>query len=95
MDLEQRRRVRQQQPDLAQVALVQPRPRRTGVRAVQQAAAAAQHVGGGTANLVIRNTCTTNGVANFNIVAGNTKGTIFSVAGADITTSNPYANFEY
>ncbi|MCC6425833.1 MAG: right-handed parallel beta-helix repeat-containing protein [Phycisphaerales bacterium] len=48
-----------------------------------------------SANLVIRNTCTTNSVANFNIIAGNTKGTIFSVAGADITTSNSYANFEY
>ncbi|MCG3121680.1 MAG: hypothetical protein GIKADHBN_00048 [Phycisphaerales bacterium] len=46
-------------------------------------------------NLIIRNTCTTNSAANFNLAAGNTKGTIFSVAGADITTSNSYANFEY
>ncbi len=48
-----------------------------------------------SANLIIRNTCTTNSVANFNIAAGNTKGTIFSVGGIDITTSNSYANFEY
>lgn len=48
-----------------------------------------------TANLIIRNTCTTNSVGNYNIIAGNTKGTIFVVGGADITTSNSYANFEY
>lgn len=48
-----------------------------------------------TGNVVIRNTCTNNSVANFNIVAGNTKGTIFNAAGVDITTSNSYANFEY
>lgn len=48
-----------------------------------------------TGNIAIRNTCSGNTVANFNIVAGNTKGAILSLAGADITTSNSWANIEY
>ncbi len=48
-----------------------------------------------SANLIVRNTCTTNSAGNFNIAAGNTKGTIFNVTGIDITTSNSFANFEY
>lgn len=46
-------------------------------------------------NVILRNTCTTNGSGNFSIVAGNTKGTILSLAGADIATSNSWANIEY
>ncbi|MBL9031129.1 MAG: right-handed parallel beta-helix repeat-containing protein [Phycisphaerae bacterium] len=46
-------------------------------------------------NVIIRNTCTGNTTANFNIVASNTKGTIVNAAGVDITTSNSFANFEY
>lgn len=48
-----------------------------------------------TGNVIIRNTATGNTVANYSIVAGNTKGTIFAAAGIDITTSNSFANFEY
>ena len=46
-------------------------------------------------NVIIRNTCTGNATANFNISASNTKGTIVVATGVDITTSNSYANFEY
>jgi parallel beta-helix repeat protein len=46
-------------------------------------------------NVIIRNTCTGNATANFNISASNTKGTIVVATGVDITTSNSFANFEY
>lgn len=46
-------------------------------------------------NLIIRNTCTNSTGANYNIVASNAVGTITNVAGAAITTTNPFANFEY
>lgn len=46
-------------------------------------------------NVIIRNTCSGNATGNFSISAGNTKGTIVSAAGLDITTSNSFANFEY
>ncbi|MCC6675698.1 MAG: right-handed parallel beta-helix repeat-containing protein [Phycisphaerales bacterium] len=47
-----------------------------------------------TGNIVIRNSATSN-ATNYTIVAGNTKGTIIAAAGADITTGNSFANFEY
>ena len=46
-------------------------------------------------NVIFRNTCSGNTTANYSVLAGNTKGTILSVGGVDVVTSNSFANFEY
>lgn len=46
-------------------------------------------------NVIIRNTASGNGVANYTIVANNTLGTVVNAVGAAITTSNSWANIEY
>ena len=45
-------------------------------------------------NIIIKNTASGNGV-NYSIVAGNSVGAILNVAGATITTTNPWRNFEF
>jgi parallel beta-helix repeat protein len=48
----------------------------------------------GTGNFVVANTASGN-TTNYDIAAGNTLGPIANFAGAGITTSNPWTNFEY
>jgi len=46
------------------------------------------------ANVIVRNTASGNGT-NYAIVGGNSFGEILDVAASTITTSNPWANFEF
>lgn len=48
-------------------------------------------------NFIVRNSCANNGSAgdNFVIAASNSLGTVLSVAGGGVSTSNSFANFEY
>ncbi|MCK6455613.1 MAG: right-handed parallel beta-helix repeat-containing protein [Phycisphaerae bacterium] len=48
----------------------------------------------GAGNVIVGNTASGN-TTNYDIVAGNSAGPITNVAGAAITTSNPWENFEY
>lgn len=49
----------------------------------------------GAGNIILRNTCAGNAGGNYSIVASNAVGTIINVAGAAVTSTNSFANFEY
>lgn len=49
----------------------------------------------GTGNFIVQNTLHANGFANHSIVAGNAVGPVLDVTGTDITTTNPWRNFEH
>ena len=49
----------------------------------------------GTDHIIVRNMASDNNNANYVIAAGNAVGSILDVAGAVITTTNPWKNLEY
>jgi hypothetical protein len=49
----------------------------------------------GTGHIVIRNVASDNDGSNYSILAGNTVGPILNVSGSTISSSNPWANFQY